>query len=290
MFLGDLFDSYEAPVWDVLQVYSILAKWKANHPDNYLYLVAGNHDLSKTSNVLGSFDMLAALLEDRFFDTVQVVKEPLDSAYGYIIPHLPNQAAFDAALAKVPERKFLFLHCNYDNNFAAQSDQSLNITKEQVDALPVQQVIIAHEHQVKSVGKVLLPGNQIATSISDWQGCTAKFKVVVVADEAASLVKVASRDEQYVEHLWTDPQVTDHKFVRLVGAATAEQAPDVVNAVARFRASSPALVVGNGVQIATADGLGDFAASLESVQAFDVWSALSDVLETAEIETLKGLE
>ncbi len=290
MFLGDLFDSYEAPVWDVLQVYSILAKWKADHPDNYLYLVPGNHDLSKTSNVLGSFDMLAALLEDRFFDTVQVVKEPLDSAYGYIIPHLPNQAAFDAALAQVPERKFLFLHCNYDNNFAAQSDQSLNITKEQVDALPVQQVIIAHEHQNKASGKVRLPGNQIATSISDWQGCNYKYKTVIDDNGVAGSVIVAPKDTEYIEQPWDNPQVTDHKFVRLVGSATAEQAPDVVNAVARFRAISPALVVGNGVQIATADGLGDFAASLESVQAFDVWSALSDVLETAEIETLKGLE
>jgi urease alpha subunit len=175
------------------------------------------------------------------------------------------------------------------NNFAAQSDQSLNITKEQVDALPVHQVIIAHEHQKREVGKVLIPGNQIATSISDWQGCTHKYKAVVT-ENSVELVQVKERSEEYIEHLWTDPQVTDHKFVRLVGSATAEQAPDVVNAVARFRAASPALVVGNGVQIATADGLGDFAASLESVQAFDVWSALSDVLEATEIETLKGLE
>lgn len=288
MFLGDLFDTYEVGVWDFLQVHNMLVDWLSRRT-GMLYLVAGNHDLSKTSNVLGSFDLLCSLLGARAPNRVYVIKQPSMTEYGYVIPHLPNQAAFDAALAEVPACAALFLHCNYDNKFAAQSDQSLNISKEQVDTCPAERIIIAHEHQQKASGKVLIPGNQIATSVSDWLGADAKYRTVINTN-GVHLQKVADIDSEYTQQPWNSPQITDHKFVRMVGEATAEQAAEVVNAVAKFRAASLALVVTNGVNIGTMDGLGDFSTSLESVRAFDVWRALGEVLESGEIETLKGLE
>ena len=44
----------------------------------------------------------------------------------------------------------------------------LNISKEQVAALPVNRIISGHEHQYKLANKIILLGNQIATSVSDW--------------------------------------------------------------------------------------------------------------------------
>lgn len=183
----------------------------------------------------------------------------------------------------------MFLHVNYDNKFAAQSDQSLNITKEQVAACKAEQIICGHEHQFKRGPKILLPGNQIATSISDWQGCSNKT-MVVIDNEALTLTQVGDKDKEYTEQLWTDPKVTTHPLVRMVGSATTEQAALVVSAIAKFRAISPALVIANAVQIEAEQGVEGFSDSLESARAFDVWAALGEVLEASELSTLQGLE
>ena len=287
MILGDLFDKFDSSLFDSILVYNVLKDWLKNNPE-VMYLVAGNHDVSKTSNVVGNFDLMKNLLSE-FINFIYIV-EPAHTRYGYVIPHLPNQEAFNKALALVPEVPVLFLHCNYDNNFAAQSDQSLNISKEQVEACKAERILIAHEHCQKLSGKVTIPGNQIATSVSDWQGCNAKYMARVDIEGRITMSKVAEKSVEYTEQLWTDPQVTTHKFVKLVGTATAEQAAQVVSAVAKFRAISPAFVVANGVQIEADGGTAGFDAALEGVRAFDVFKALEEVLNESEMNVLKELE
>lgn len=290
MILGDLYDRYIVNVSDVIETIRILSKWLEKDRGT-LYLVAGNHDLSKTTGVRSSLDLTATMLQyiTGNIGRVALITEPQMMHYGYVIPHLANQEAFDEALAQVPECKFLFLHVNYDNKFAAQSDQSLNITKEQVAACKAEQIICGHEHQFKRGPKILLPGNQIATSISDWQGCSNKT-MVVIDNEALTLTQVGDKDKEYTEQLWTDPKVTTHPLVRMVGSATTEQAALVVSAIAKFRAISPALVIANAVQIEAEQGVEGFSDSLESARAFDVWAALGEVLEASELSTLQGLE
>ncbi len=289
MILGDTFDKSEVSLSTLLETFTDLSTWLSR--GYHLYAISGNHDDHRTTGKLSSFDMLCSLLLREYPNTVTTVKgEGRLIPYGYVISHMPNQAMFDAELAKVPECNVLFLHVNYDNFFAAQSDQSLNISKEQVAACKAKKIVIAHEHVKKADGKVTLPGNQIPTSISDWQNCDAKYITTVTREGTVTMQKVAEKSEDYIEQPWSSPVVTGHKFVKLVGTATAEQAAQVVSAVAKFRAVSTAFVVANGVQISSESGVEGFDESLESVRSFDVMSALGELLSRDEMTVLKELQ
>lgn len=289
MILGDLFDKADVALNTLLETFTDLSTWLSG--GHHLYAVSGNHDDHRTSGKLSSFDMLCSLLLREYPNTVTVVKGKGQLIpYGYVISHMPNQALFDAELAKVPECQTLFCHVNYENFFAARSDQSLNISKEQVEACKASTVICGHEHQHKIVGKMRLPGCQIATSVSDWQGCNYKYKTVIDDNGVAGSVIVAAKETEYIETLWTNPQITNHKFVKLVGTATAEQASQVVSAVAKFRAASPAFIVSNGVTLESDAGTAGFDAALEGVKSFDVFAALKEVLTESEMNILKELE
>lgn len=289
MILGDAFDKAEVPLSDLLETYTTLSTWLSK--GYHLYAISGNHDDHRTTGKLSSFDMLGCLLTREYPNTVTIVKGGgAMTPYGYVISHMPNQAMFDAELVKVPECEVLYLHVNYDNFFAAQSDQSLNISKQQVEACKAKRIVIAHEHAQKVEGKVTIPGCQIPTSISDWQGCEAKHVTTVTDTGTVTMQKVVEKSEDYIEQPWSSPVITDHKFVKLVGTATAEQAAQVVSAVAKFRAISTAFVVANGVQISSESGVEGFDESLESVRSFDVMSALGELLSRDEMTVLKELQ
>jgi len=286
MVLGDLFDKAEVNLADLLFTYNALSEWLERGYS--LYMVSGNHDDHRTTGKLSSFDMLGELLKQLTHRVTVIKGGGAMTPYGYVISHMPNQQLFDTELAKVPECEVLFCHVNYDNFFAAQSDQSLNISKDQVDACKARSVICGHEHHLRVVGKVHLPGCQISTSISDWQGCSHKYKTVIEGNTIRHEV-AATKENDYTEQPWASPEITNHKFVKLVGTATAEQAAQVVSAVAKFRAVSTAFVVANGVLIASESGVEGFDESLESVRAFDVMSALGELLSRDEMTVLKEL-
>lgn len=287
MILGDLFDTFSVPLNDFWRVYQVLSYWLERNPQATLYLVAGNHDLSKTSTTMSSFHLLCAMLEHQY-PNVRAVLEPMMTPYGYVIPHLPNQDLFDAALAKVPECETLFLHCNYDNNFAAESDQSLNLTKEQAEQVPAKYIVIAHEHQTKVVGKrIFIPGNQLPTSVADWLGTDKKSYLQVEQGKEPALVPWLEPAGIFECVDWREPELVSAKFVRLEGTASAEEAQEVVEAVARYRQQSQALVVTNAVRIQAGADAGHFADSLETIRAFDVLAALKDLLEPKEFALIE---
>lgn len=291
LLLGDLFDVGAVPLVDVIETYAILDEWLKANPTSRLYNAAGNHDLNKTSNVLSSFQFLGRLLSRQHPGRYIHIEEPTLTDYGYIIPHLVNQDMFNAALEAVPQCNFLFLHCNYNNGFAAQADQSLNLSEEQALKLPAKHIVIAHEHHGRESGKVLIPGNQIASSVSDWLNPRDKRYITVTADGNYRFTICNRRNTEYAEVTWDNiEQVPDAKFVRFVGDATAEQATAVVNAVNAFRKSSDALVVTNAVNIQTEDSeVTNFEESLESVQGFSVMTALKEFLTEEEFKVLEGL-
>lgn len=285
MILGDLFDTFSVPLNDFWRVYQTLADWlEHGHRDQVLYLVAGNHDLSKTSTTMSSFHLLVQLLKSRYGAQVVGVLEPTMTPYGYVIPHLPNQDLFDAALLEVPDfAGTLFLHCNYDNNFAAESDQSLNLTKEQAEKVPVKHIVIAHEHQTKVVGnRIFIPGNQLPTSVADWLGTDRKSYLQIEQDKEPALVPWLEPAGIFERVNWREPEIVSAKFVRLEGEASAEEAQEVVETVARYRQQSQALVVTNAVRIQAGADAGHFADSLETIRAFDVLAALKGLLEPKE--------
>ena len=288
--LGDLFDTGHIAMADVLATWKILRQHLgAGHR---LWLVNGNHDLEKNLTLLSSFQFLCKLLEAEFPQLVKVIAEPalIGSAH-YVIPHLPNQDLFDAALAVAPTCKYLYVHCNYDNNFAVESDHSLNMSKEQAQAAKAEMVIFAHEHQHRKElgGKVLVIGNQFPSSVADCLGNDRKFKLEISGTEPWRLVPTWQAAGDYCEMDWQDLQDNGCRFIRVIGAATAAQAGDVVQAISKFRSKSKALVITNATSVEGAAGAEQIQLNMEEVQAFDVWEALLECLDEREQGIIKAL-
>lgn len=285
---GDLFDTNSIPVSDVLETYIILSNWLRDNQESKLYNVTGNHDASKTSNVLSSFQFLGKLLKLAHPTRYVHVEEPVLTVHGYIIPHLRNQDVFNLALQDVPEVDYLFVHCNYDNHFAAQADQSLNISAEQAQNCKAKHIVFAHEHHGRVSGKVMVPGNQIATSVSDWLSKQDK-RYLRITDGKPEYVTCKQRKDEFAELDWKTLEDTDNKFIRVVGQATAEEASEVVNSINKFRKRSEAFVITNSVVIDTGTVKVDFDSTLESVQQFSVMDALREIMTKDEMTVLENL-
>lgn len=285
---GDLLDQSNIPISDVLQTYIILNDWLTQHPESKLYNATGNHDQSRTSNVLSSFQFLGKLLKLAHPERYVHIEEPVMTPHGYVIPHLRNQDLFDYALSQVPECNFLFLHANFDNGFAAQSDQSLNVSREQAEICKARLIVFGHEHHKRIVGKVVIPGNQIATSVSDWLSPQDKG-YVTITNGKLDYVTSAVRDKEFAKLDWRSLTVTEHKFIRVTGDATGEEASEVVNAINAFRKKSDAFVITNAVAISTGAIKVDFDSTLAFVQHFSVMDALKEIMTKDEMATLESL-
>lgn len=278
MILGDLFDTFNVPYTDLFAVYDMLLSW-LEETGNRLILVAGNHDLSKTSATMSSFQFLCRLLKHRA-GVIIVDGGPglitMDGFSSYVIPHMANQELFDIELAKVPKVDYLFLHCNYDNKFAQQSDHSLNLSLEHARKLSVGKIVIAHEHQRKMAlsGKVMIPGNQIPSSVADCLGNEQKFMVKITA-EKFELVPVWEAKGSFQRVDWHELQTVDPaaQFVRVEGEASASEAPAVVSLISKLRGQHKGFVITNAVKI---EGRVDeeTSLSLEQIQSYNVLEAL----------------
>ena len=281
---GDLFDSYACPHADLLEAFEIFSQWLER--GHKLWLVMGNHDLSTDSTKLSAAEFFGKILESGC-ERVQVLRgSGWINAETYAISHVSNQDLFDIELSKVPPCEYLLLHCNYDNKFAAQSDNSLNLTEDTAKALPVQTIILGHEHQRRSMldGKVQIIGNQIPTSVADCLGNKNKFYVRLNPD--LELVSCWTAAGDFIELDWQELREVPCRFVRITGEATAAQAPDVAKAISRYRSVSEALVVTNAVKIAQESGEG-FAQDLETLQGFNVLDALLSFFTPEEAAVIK---
>ena len=282
---GDLFDSYSAPVQDVLTTFEHLSDWLHEHQAATLYNVAGNHDLSRTSNVMSSFQFLGRLLSRQFPARYFHIEQPTAIPYGYVIPHLANQDAFNQALEAMPKTRRLFLHCNLGNKFAETADQSLNLSLPALDTLPCDEVILGHEHKHRILKKAIVIGNQIATSVADWLG---PDKYYADLDEVTHLTRCAEKQKEFIQQDWHSLKETGALFVQVTGNAAADQAFEVVSAINKFRKSSSAFVVSNAVDV-TADDGSVFSANLESVKAFSILQSLKESLTAGEYSKIKEL-
>lgn len=288
--LGDLFDTYDIPLSDLVQTYQLLVQWLAANPGVELYLVPGNHDLSKDDSKLGSFQFLGKLMED--MPGVTYVKGGMQITDDvYVISHVPNQDLMDMELAKVPKIKYLLVHCNYDNHFAAQSDHSLNISEDQAKKLPVEFIVFAHEHhaRVELSGKVFVCGNQWPTSVSDCLGPPKKF-MTRLADKPER-IETWDRESFYKEVDWQTKELPSAHFIRVTGTVDAGQMADVADAVAVMRKSSNAFVVSNAVKVTNENNQGQIETqSLEAARSFDVWAALKQFLSKEQFAIVEKLK
>lgn len=285
---GDLFDTANVPVYDVLRVFEILSDWLNTNRTSVLYNSAGNHDISRTSTTLSSFQFLGKLLKRSFPERYVHIEDPTLTPYGYVIPHQRNQDMFDLALEAVPPCRFLFVHANYANGFAAQSDQSLNVSVEQVEDSKAEVFVFGHEHHGKTAHRVVIPGNQIASSVADWLSPGDK-KYATIEDDKLTLHTCALRADQYVEVDWRNLSTEEGKaFMRVSGAASSAEVSGAISALNRYRASSSSFVITNAIEVASdADAATSFSQSLDSVQTFDIVRALRNHLSTKEMQTVE---
>lgn len=282
---GDLFDTEHIPYSDLLETYQMIARWAIDNPDSVIILPPGNHDLSKTTTTMSSQQFLTHLLQALLGERVIVPTEGMPitvaGAAGWVIPHMTNQELFDLELAKVPAVKYLFLHANYDNKFAVQSDHSLNLSREQAEKLPVERIVLGHEHQrrMELVGKVMIPGNQFPASVADCLGNKDKY-MTLITDTSFELKQVWVGEGSFLRCDWRDLGNVDPdaQFVRVEGDASTSEAAQVVTAISKLRKAHNAFVITNAVKIEGREADASME-TMEKAANFNVVQALMTLLE-----------
>jgi metallophosphoesterase superfamily enzyme len=263
--LGDLFNKAKVGEVALYMAFRILCDHMRSS-NQELILVRGNHDnRSETVNDMCSLELLYVLLKDAkdsgVFegDVYLIYNEPEHFDTGgvdfYIIPHVFNQEEFDRQLGAVPEGVgFLLLHCNYDNYFA-QGDHSLNLSKSQAKKITDTgtKILIAHEHHARRINSnLIILGNQFPTSIDDCLGGGQKAMYVVRPDgtiepsvtwEAAGNYLDSPYDQ--VEHVPSN----GYSFVRVSGVCEKSEFARVVREVNELRKRSNAFIVSNAVKM-----------------------------------------
>lgn len=289
---GDLFDGPAIPQADLLRTFQSLSIWLSNNTGK-LFGANGNHDLSKNSTVLSSYQLLMKLLiEVHGHERVTHIETGTMIQPGvYVVPHVANQDLFDVEIDRVPECDYLFVHCNYDNQFAVESDHSLNLSQAKAEAVPAKHIIFGHEHQSKTAldGKVVIVGNQFPSSVSDCLGNNFK-RLLRLQDGVASpgFDMTWQAADDFSEPDWRSLEDTG-RFIRVTGTATAAEAAQVVQAISRFRQQAKALVITNAVKVEGVNDQEELELSHEAITGFNVHEALAKLLtpeENAKINKL----
>jgi metallophosphoesterase superfamily enzyme len=290
---GDLFDGFIVPNRVVLATARAIGSLIADHGID-VYAGRGNHDYAKDTTKLSSFDLLCGILADQYPDKFFPITEPAQISWGedemdqgWVLPHAPNQDIFDLWVKDVIEGPlpYVFVHANYNNGFAAESDHSLNLSAEQCKAMRdagVRNIIFAHEHQqAQHPDGVIIVGNQFPTSVSDCLGNESKRALQIMGGEVRE-IPTWEKAGSYFECDWKEldkiPETA--QFVRVKGEAEAAEASDVLDRVARLRKIHGAFVITNAVVV---DGRALDVTALEAVEelgAFDVHQYILDNLET----------
>lgn len=294
LIMGDLLDQFTIDAATLFNVYQVLQSFLATGQE--LAVVRGNHDYHPRASQVSSFDLLMGILEHQFPRTLTVAREVTRWRQFVLVPHLPNNDLLRIEVDKLSdvEDSVIVFHANYDNNFAADSQHALNLTPDMVGPLIKRGNVLAlgHEHQYRTLEqrRVLILGNGVPSSVADCLGCDAKFAAYFYGPDY-ELEPMVHINEVFNRIDWrnldTDP---GYQFIRVEGTATAEEAAEVVDAVARFRSKSQAYVVTNAVKVegvAAFDELAEM--SLEQITAFNVLDALLEELSEEEGKVVKEL-
>ena len=281
---GDLFDRFEVDKGIEFCVYARLLVWLKENPRQVLFLSAGNHDLSKDSSRRSSFINLCKYLSiSGCQERVRIMEEGVNLIIDgvAVIPHIPNQELLEAnleAALQIEGLHTLFLHCNFDNHFASQTDHSLNLSAERAQQFAEKgvQLVLGHEHHGRHLGNVRIIGNQIPSSIADCLDPNKIKQYAVLEGRELTLHDFMPVEDVFAEVDWQTDTLPDRQFIRVTGEATYEQASEVVQRIAEWRKSSDAFVITNAVKV----GSLDTQTALPDVQSasFDVWKMLLEKL------------
>lgn len=294
---GDFFDTYQIPFADMLGALELTQEHLTSNPTCKAYFVAGNHDLSKDSTKMSSFEFFCKILETTFPDRFCMIKGNKHFGDKYVISHVVNQDLFNLELEQVPEGvKWLFLHCNFDNHFAQEADHSLNLSQSQAEKLTSRgiNIILGHEHQQRKIkfGKnyVHCLGNQMPSSVADCLNNDNKIALVIDGTKASEIQTwTAAADFARVDLNDLDSFTGQQRFVRVEGLVQADQAASAVSKISKFRQASPALVITNAVRIES-DGVElNFSNTLEEIKSFDVLNVLLAMLTDEEADVVRNV-
>ena len=302
---GDLFDAFEVDGRDWLDTFVLLNTWV--NSGNRLTLVAGNHDHSPKGDKVSSFETLALALSSARGGEVKVVN--IDQFANvedgvWAIAHCSNQDIFNMKLGElldsVKAGDHVLIHANFDNNFAAKSDHSLNVSRDvaykfvQKDST----LLFAHEHQAREAfkGKVVCMGNQWPTSIADCLNNDSKFLhtlhdgVLMKHETWAADQDFGAGTSGFAEIHWRElDKPTKAGFVRVVGEATANEASDVVDCIAAFRKTSEAFVIANMVKVAGIPEAAALPEQFEAVARYDVMDYIEQNVTAEEMVVVNKL-
>lgn len=296
IFNGDVFDQFDVPLTDAWGFMSLCQEWLDHSLDSCnLILAEGNHDQAKNSANMCSLEFTARCLNsDRVVLVDKVSEFPVSNIL--IIPHVANQDMFNLELEKASQfSNFLILvHANYDNNFAVQSDHSLNVSEEQAKALTANNntLLFGHEHQQRQPMKnVVIAGNQWPSSIADCLGNNSKrAHIFDPTTRQLTHIDTWQASENFAEIEWQDLLGSDdYQFVRVVGDCPTEQAAEMLAAISKYRQTSEAFVVSNAVKVAGVVDMSDLPSDLEAAKGFDVLSFLFENLDEKQTAVVKGL-
>lgn len=290
---GDLLDQFTVESATLFELYRVLREFLET--GQQLVVLRGNHDFHPRGTQASSFDLLMGILEVQYPSTLVVARETTFWNQFILVPHLSNNDILDLEISKLAgvTGKVVVFHANYDNFHTKDSQHSLNVSHEQAKALidAGNTLVFGHEHDHRKLfgGKLLVLGNAVPSSISDCLHSKYKYAAYFEGTDY-TLEKMVDIDEVFSEVDWETTALPVNRFVRVTGTAKAEQASDVVNAIAQLRKTSDAFIVSNAVKI---DGIADFGAmteaSFEDIKGVDVLGLLLEEFDAKEQKVIKEL-
>lgn len=291
---GDLLDAFTIDAMNLVQLHHTLAEFLSTGQE--LAVMRGNHDFNPRGSQISSFDLLMQILQKQFPKNLTVARQVTHWKQFVLVPHLANNDLLKIEvqnLSNVRDKVVVF-HANYENNHAAESEHSLNVTGEMIDPLIENGCVILfgheHDYRLARAGNVLVLGNGAPASVADCTGSGYKFSALFTNLEWELFPHIAV-DDVFARIDWRHlSECPDKLFIRVHGSASAEEATQVVDALAALRQRSSAFAISNAVQI---EGLADFSEltelSMEKLTHFDVLAALLEELNEREGVVVKEL-
>lgn len=272
--VGDFFDTYSNPEEVIQRAAPLLSE-----VDKCL---SGNHDVVGRESKSGSLELLDSILPRGPECKLEVIDAPYGkpAARSWInwthrcsltfVPHVATGPLFDEALelamAELDKVKqvdnqilstdntllehYLFLHCNYDNEHAAEKEATLNLSKEDAQVLldhGFTFIVLGHVHQPSEHlgGRVIVLGNTHPTGFGD----LGDKRIMLIGSQGLPMfepVYSADLHEQEVDlddYLSGQAVIGDEvRFAILTGDIAPERAADLAKAVKQIWSDCPNLM------------------------------------------------
>ncbi len=254
----------------------VLKQWCERNLQHKLLLSAGNHDLPRNDQLPSAFGTLCDTLKLICPNVIRIDGYNYHQSTYAVVPHYANQSLFETALNAALDLSstYIFVHANYDNPFAQQTDHSLNISQEMAQRFAKRNktLVFGHEHHARQQDNIHIIGNQIISSIADCLGNNLHKYYVQLKNGQLNYLMFQDISQVYQDIPWTEDKLPNVPFIRVSGQASSSQAVQVIHKLALWRKHSNAFIINNAVSIerSTLSTLTPFTEH----STFDVWQEL----------------